>query len=250
MTERKGNTLLSIKNLEKTYQGGVLAVKDVSFEVKEKEVVVIIGASGSGKSTVLRCVNQLIEPSDGEIYLGERRINEDGVDINEVRSEIGMVFQSFELFMHLTVIENIMLGLKKVRLFSNEKAYEIARETLEKVDMIDKVDVFPGQLSGGQKQRVAIARALAMSPKLMLFDEPTSALDPELIGSVLQSMKKLANEGMTMLVVTHEIGFAKEVGDWIIYMDDGEIIEEGEPDLILVNPKTDRLKKFLGKILR
>jgi len=137
-----------------------------------------------------------------------------------------------------------------VRLFSNEKAYEIARETLEKVDMMDKVDVFPGQLSGGQKQRVAIARALAMSPKLMLFDEPTSALDPELIGSVLQSMKKLANEGMTMLVVTHEIGFAKEVGDWIIYMDDGEIIEEGKPDLILVNPKTDRLKKFLGKILR
>ena len=250
MTERKGNTLLSIKNLEKTYQGGVLAVKDVSFEVKEKEVVVIIGASGSGKSTVLRCVNQLIEPSNGQIYLGERQINEDGVDINEVRSDIGMVFQSFELFMHLTVIENIMLGLKKVRLFNNEKAYEIARETLEKVDMIDKVDVFPGQLSGGQKQRVAIARALAMSPKLMLFDEPTSALDPELIGSVLQSMKKLANEGMTMLVVTHEIGFAKEVGDWIIYMDDGEIIEEGEPDLILVNPKTDRLKKFLGKILR
>ena len=144
MTERKGNTLLSIKNLEKTYQGGVLAVKDVSFEVKEKEVVVIIGASGSGKSTVLRCVNQLIEPSNGQIYLGERQINEDGVDINEVRSDIGMVFQSFELFMHLTVIENIMLGLKKVRLFSNEKAYEIARETLEKVDMIDKVDVFLG----------------------------------------------------------------------------------------------------------
>lgn len=247
--EREGVPIIRVRDLEKMYHGDVHAVKGVSFDVHEKEVVVIIGASGSGKSTVLRCINRLIEPTEGSVYLEDIQINKKGVDINFIRSEIGMVFQSFELFMHLTVIDNITLGLSKVRGYNYDKARQIAEETLEKVDMMDKLDVYPGQLSGGQKQRVAIARALAMNPKVMLFDEPTSALDPELIGSVLQSMKKLAAEGMTMLVVTHEIGFAKEVGDWIIYMDHGEVVEEGPPQDILVNPKTDRLQKFLGQIL-
>jgi ABC-type polar amino acid transport system ATPase subunit len=247
--ERPGTPIIRVRDLQKMYHGDVHAVKGVSFDVHEKEVVVIIGASGSGKSTVLRCINRLIEPTEGSVYLEETMINDKNVDINYIRSEIGMVFQSFELFMHLPVIDNITLGLTKVRGYNNDKARSIAEETLNKVDMMDKIEVFPGQLSGGQKQRVAIARALAMNPKVMLFDEPTSALDPELIGSVLLSMKKLAAEGMTMLVVTHEIGFAKEVGDWIIYMDEGEIVEEGPPEDVLVNPKTDRLQQFLGQIL-
>ena len=208
--------LISVKNLEKIYTGGVHAVKGVSFDVLPKQVVVIIGSSGSGKSTVLRCINRLIEPTEGEIFLEDVQINSPSTDINEIRSEIGMVFQSFELFMHLRVLDNVTLGLKKVRGYSKEKAEDIAREVLAKVDMSDKVEVYPGQLSGGQKQRVAIARSLAMNPKVMLFDEPTSALDPELIGSVLASIKSLVAEGMTMVIVTHEIGFAKEVGDWII----------------------------------
>lgn len=246
---RKSDKLiLKVENLHKEYHGGVLAVNGINFEVFEKEVVVIIGASGSGKSTVLRCINRLIEPTSGEIYLEGKKINEKTSDLNEIRSEIGMVFQSFELFMHLPVIKNITLGLEKVRGYTEEESKEIALNMLKKVDMLDKAEVYPGQLSGGQKQRIAIARALAMSPKVMLFDEPTSALDPELIGSVLKSMKQLAEEGMTMVIVTHEIGFAKEVGDWIIYMDNGEIIEEGTTE-ILNNPKTERLSKFLGQIL-
>jgi len=245
---REGKNIVQVKNLKKTYTGNVEAVKGVSFDVKEKEVVVIIGSSGSGKSTVLRCVNRLIEPTDGEIYLEDQEITHQTTNMNLIRTEIGMVFQSFELFMHLTVLDNITLGLTKVRKYSRKKAVEIAEAMLERVDMSDKRDVFPGQLSGGQKQRIAIARALAMSPKVMLFDEPTSALDPELIGSVLKTMKQLAAEGMTMLVVTHEIGFAKEVGSWIIYMDKGEIVEEGPPE-ILNNPKTKRMTQFLSQIL-
>ena len=240
--------VISVKNLEKIYTGGVHAVKDVSFDVLSKQVVVIIGSSGSGKSTVLRCINRLIEPTEGEIFLEDVQINSPSTDINEIRSEIGMVFQSFELFMHLKVLDNVTLGLTKVRGYSKEKADDIAREVLAKVDMSDKVDVYPGQLSGGQKQRVAIARSLAMNPKVMLCDEPTSALDPELIGSVLESIKSLVAEGMTMVIVTHEIGIAKEVGDWIIYMDEGQVIEAGPSDII-ENPKTDRMKKFLGQIL-
>ena len=240
--------VISVKNLEKIYTGGVHAVKGVSFDVLPKQVVVIIGSSGSGKSTVLRCINRLIEPTEGEIFLEDVQINSPSTDINEIRSEIGMVFQSFELFMHLKVLDNVTLGLTKVRGYSKDKADDIAREVLAKVDMSDKVDVYPGQLSGGQKQRVAIARSLAMNPKVMLFDEPTSALDPELIGSVLESIKSLVVEGMTMVIVTHEIGFAKEVGDWIIYMDEGRIVEQGPPD-ILASPKTGRMKKFLGQIL-
>ena len=227
--------VISVKNLEKIYTGGVHAVKDVSFDVLSKQVVVIIGSSGSGKSTVLRCINRLIEPTEGEIFLEDVKINSHSTDINEIRSEIGMVFQSFELFMHLKVLDNVTLGLTKVRGYSKEKADDIAREVLAKVDMSDKVDVYPGQLSGGQKQRVAIARSLAMNPKVMLFDEPTSALDPELIGSVLESIKSLVAEGMTMGIVTHEIGFAKEVGDWIIYMDKGQVIEAGPSDIIAVS---------------
>ncbi len=250
--DRKPKEIIRVENLVKIYPGKheVHAVKGVSFTVNEGEVVVIIGSSGSGKSTVLRCINRLIEPTSGRVFLEGKQINTSNVDINEIRSEIGMVFQSFELFMHLTVKDNITLGLTKVRGYSIEKADEIAMYNLEKVNMRDKANVYPGQLSGGQKQRVAIARALAMNPKVMLFDEPTSALDPELIGSVLQTMKKLANEGMTMLVVTHEIGFAKEVGDWIVYMDHGEIVEEGHADEVLDNPKSDRLKQFLGQILQ
>ena len=242
------SAVISVKNLEKIYTGGVHAVKGVSFDVLPKQVVVIIGSSGSGKSTVLRCINRLIEPTEGEIFLEDVQINSPSTDINEIRSEIGMVFQSFELFMHLKVLDNVTLGLTKVRGYSKEKADDIAREVLAKVDMSDKVDVYPGQLSGGQKQRVAIARSLAMNPKVMLFDEPTSALDPELIGSVLESIKSLVAEGMTMVIVTHEIGFAKEVGDWIIYMDEGQVVEAGPSDII-ENPKTDRMKKFLGQIL-
>ena len=247
MTDEE-SPVIRVKNLEKIYSGGVHAVKGVSFDVFPKQVVVIIGSSGSGKSTVLRCVNRLIEPTEGEIYLEDVQINSPSTDINDIRSEIGMVFQSFELFMHLKVIDNVTLGLMKVRGYSNEKAEGIAHEVLAKVDMSDKTEVYPGQLSGGQKQRVAIARSLAMNPKVMLFDEPTSALDPELIGSVLESIKSLVEEGMTMVIVTHEIGFAKEVGDWIIYMDEGQVVEAGTSDII-ENPKTDRMKKFLGQIL-
>jgi len=244
----KESAVISVKNLEKIYTGGVHAVKGVSFDVLPKQVVVIIGSSGSGKSTVLRCINRLIEPTEGEIFLEDVQINSPSTDINEIRSEIGMVFQSFELFMHLKVLDNVTLGLTKVRGYSKEKADDIARAVLAKVDMSDKVDVYPGQLSGGQKQRVAIARSLAMNPKVMLFDEPTSALDPELVGSVLESIKSLVAEGMTMVIVTHEIGFAKEVGDWIIYMDEGQVVESGTPDMI-ASPKTERMKKFLGQIL-
>ena len=240
--------VIRVTGLEKIYSGGVHAVKGVSFDVFPKQVVVIIGSSGSGKSTVLRCINRLIEPTEGEIYLEDVQINSSSTDINEIRSEIGMVFQSFELFMHLKVLDNVTLGLTKVRGYSREKAEKVALEVLAKVDMSDKVDVYPGQLSGGQKQRVAIARSLAMNPKVMLFDEPTSALDPELIGSVLESIKSLVEEGMTMVIVTHEIGFAKEVGDWIIYMDEGQVVESGPP-AIIDNPETDRMKKFLGQIL-
>ena len=207
--------------MHKTYAGGVHAVRGVSFDVNQGESVAIIGSSGSGKSTVLRCINRLIEPSEGEVRLRGNLINTPSADINDVRSRIGMVFQSFELFSHLRVIDNITLGLRHVRKMSKREAEIEAHEVLEKVDMLDRKDAFPGNLSGGQKQRVAIARALAMKPEVMLFDEPTSALDPELIGSVLKTIRGLADEGMTMIVVTHEIGFARDVADRVIYMDKG-----------------------------
>jgi len=237
--------VLIIENLEKIYAGGVHAVRGVSFKVRKGESVAIIGSSGSGKSTVLRCINRLIEPTMGTIKLNGEVINNPLADVNEIRSKIGMVFQSFELFSHLKVLENITLGLRYVRGMNKEDAEKIALEVLERVDMLDRIDAYPGNLSGGQKQRVAIARSLAMHPEVILFDEPTSALDPELIGSVLQTIRGLADEGMTMVIVTHEINFAKDVADRIIYMDKGTIAEEGPSDII-ENPKSERLKEFLS----
>jgi len=239
--------VLDIENLEKTYAGGVHAVKGISFDVKKGESVAIIGSSGSGKSTVLRCINRLIEPTKGNIKLNNQIINNPLADVNEIRSKIGMVFQSFELFSHLKVLDNITLGLRHVRGMSKDEAEESALEVLARVDMLDRIDAFPGNLSGGQKQRVAIARALAMHPEVILFDEPTSALDPELIGSVLQTIRSLADEGMTMVIVTHEINFARDVADRIIYMDKGLIAEQG-PSSIIENPNSDRLKEFLSSM--
>ena len=239
--------ILNVQNLEKTYVGGVHAVRGVSFEVNKGESLAIIGSSGSGKSTVLRCINRLIEPTKGVIKLRGEQINTPAVDINEVRSRIGMVFQSFELFSHLRVIDNVSLGLIHVRGMSKDEANREASDVLEKVDMLDRVDAYPGNLSGGQKQRVAIARALAMKPEVMLFDEPTSALDPELIGSVLETIRGLADEGMTMVVVTHEIGFARDVAKRVIYMDEGLVAEEG-PSSIIDEPRTERLMEFLSSI--
>ena len=239
--------VLDIENLEKTYAGGVHAVKGISFNVKKGESVAIIGSSGSGKSTVLRCINRLIEPTKGNIRLNYQIINNPLADVNEIRSKIGMVFQSFELFSHLKVLDNITLGLRHVRGMNKDDAEDSALEILARVDMLDRVEAFPGNLSGGQKQRVAIARALAMHPEVILFDEPTSALDPELIGSVLQTIRSLADEGMTMVIVTHEINFARDVADRIIYMDKGLIAEQG-PSSIIENPVTDRLKQFLSSM--
>ncbi len=237
--------VLIVENMHKVYPGGVHAVKGISFKVNEGESVAIIGSSGSGKSTVLRCINRLIEPTEGIIKLKGEQINTPVADVNEIRSRIGMVFQSFELFAHLKVLQNITLGLIHVRGMSTEEAEKIALEVLERVEMLDRKDAYPGNLSGGQKQRVAIARALAMKPEILLFDEPTSALDPELIGSVLENIRSLANEGMTMIIVTHEIGFARDVANRIIYMDEGIIAEVGSSEII-DNPQTERMKKFLS----
>ena len=239
--------VLDIENLEKIYPGGVHAVQGITFDVKKGESVAIIGSSGSGKSTVLRCINRLIEPTKGTIKLNDEIINNPLADVNEIRSKIGMVFQSFELFAHLKVLDNITLGLRHVRGMNREEAEKSALEVLARVDMLDRTEAFPGNLSGGQKQRVAIARALAMHPEVILFDEPTSALDPELIGSVLQTIRGLADEGMTMVIVTHEINFARDVADRIIYMDKGLIAEQG-PSTIIENPKSDRLKQFLSSM--
>lgn len=239
--------ILSVKDMEKTYPGGVHAVRGISFDVNEGESVAIIGSSGSGKSTVLRCINRLIEPTKGVVRLKGEQINTPAAGINEVRSRIGMVFQSFELFAHLKVLDNITLGLIHVRRMSREEANEEAKNVLDRVDMLDRIDAYPGNLSGGQKQRVAIARALAMKPEVMLFDEPTSALDPELIGSVLETIRGLADEGMTMVVVTHEISFARDVADRVIYLDEGVVAEEG-PSSIIDDPKTERMRRFLSSI--
>ena len=242
-----GNVVLSIRDLHKIYPGGVHAVRGVSFDVHEGESVAIIGSSGSGKSTVLRCINRLIEPTEGAIELRGEQINTPSANVNEVRSRIGMVFQSFELFSHLKVLDNVTLGLRHVRGMSKSEAEEVALDVLERVDMLERIEAYPGNLSGGQKQRVAIARALAMKPEVILFDEPTSALDPELIGSVLQTIRGLADEGMTMVIVTHEINFAKDVADRIVYLDQGKVAEEG-PSSIINQPKTERLQRFLSSM--
>lgn len=241
--------MIQLKNLVKSF-GSLTVLKGVDLTVNEKEVVVLIGASGSGKSTLLRCLNFLEVYDNGAIQIQGEHIFPDKSNLNKVREEVGMVFQHFNLFPHKTVLENIIeapVYVKKVRV---DEAKQQAYELLEKVGLRDKADVYPDSLSGGQKQRVAIARALAMKPKIMLFDEPTSALDPELVGEVLQVMKQLANDGMTMVVVTHEMGFAREVADRVAFMHDGQILEQDQPKNFFDHPQNDRTKQFLNSILK
>lgn len=244
-----GKIILQVDDLFKEFDGGVKAVDGLSFEVHDKEVVAIVGASGSGKSTVLRCINRLEQPTGGTIIFDGTDIMDPSVDLNSIRSEIGFVFQSFELFPHLKVLSNVSVALELVRGMSTEDATKQAKKILNELDLGDKFDFYPGQLSGGQKQRVAIARALSMDPKMILFDEPTSALDPELIGYVLDTIRQLADKGMTMIVVTHQIGFAADVADWAIYMTEGKIVEQGPADQVLKNPQEERTKQFLASTL-
>lgn len=240
--------MIKIRGLNKWF-GDLHVLKDVDLDVAEKEVVVVIGASGSGKSTLLRCINFLEFAQKGQVFIDGKETDFRSKKLHLVRMEVGMVFQHFNLFPHRTVMGNVMEGLTQVKKIPREQAIGQGRELLEKVGLSDKADVYPAMLSGGQKQRVAIARALAMNPKIMLFDEPTSALDPELVGEVLQVMKNLAHEGMTMMVVSHEMGFAREVGDRVIYMDEGRIIEEGLPDELYKNPQHERTRSFLARLL-
>ncbi|EHL79468.1 amino acid ABC transporter ATP-binding protein [Bacillus smithii] len=240
--------MISVKGLKKSY-GDTEVLKDISIDIHPKEVVVVIGPSGSGKSTFLRCLNMLETISGGHVIIDGMDLADKKTDINKVRTEVGMVFQQFNLFPHKTVLENITLSPIIVRKWSKEKAEKKAMELLEKVGLSDKANVYPHSLSGGQKQRVAIARALAMEPKVMLFDEPTSALDPEMVGEVLEVMKQLAQEGMTMVVVTHEMGFACEVGDRVVFMDGGYIVEENTPQELFDHPQHERTKSFLSKVL-
>ncbi|MEH7176859.1 amino acid ABC transporter ATP-binding protein [Neobacillus vireti] len=241
-------SMITVKNLRKSF-GSLEVLKDINAEVKEKEVICVIGPSGSGKSTFLRCLNRLEEISGGQVVINGHDITDKKVDLNKVRQEVGMVFQQFNLFPHKTVLENITLGPIKIHSKEKTAAEKLALELLDKVGLREKANSYPGELSGGQKQRVAIARALAMNPKIMLFDEPTSALDPEMVGDVLEVMKQLAKEGMTMVVVTHEMGFAREVGDRVIFMDGGYIVEENEPNQLFSNPQHERTKAFLSKVL-
>lgn len=238
--------IIQVTDLRKSY-GKLEVLKGINTQVAEREVVCVIGPSGSGKSTFLRCLNQLEEMSGGRIVIAGRDLSDPKVDINKVREEVGMVFQRFNLFPHKTVLENVTLAPIKVKKMPPEEARKHGLALLKKVGLEDKADVYPDRLSGGQMQRVAIARALAMNPKVMLFDEPTSALDPELVGEVLGVMKNLAKEGMTMIVVTHEMGFAREVSDRVIFMDQGVIVEEGAPEQIFSSPRNDRLRAFLGR---
>ena len=240
--------MIYINNLEKSF-GKNNVLKGVNEHIKKGEVVVVIGPSGSGKSTFLRCLNLLEEPTGGEIIFEGKNITDKKVNINKLREKMGMVFQQFNLFPHKTVLENITIAPIKVKKMKKSDAEAKAIRLLEKVVLENKKDAYPAQLSGGQKQRIAIARALAMEPDVMLFDEPTSALDPEMVGEVLNVMKDLASEGMTMVVVTHEMGFAKEVGDRIVFMDGGNILESGKPEEFFENPKNERTKEFLSKVL-
>jgi len=240
--------VIKVHNLHKSFDK-LEVLKGIDNEIAAGEVVVVIGPSGSGKSTFLRCLNALEDFQKGDIYIDGVKIKDKDVNINEIRAEVGMVFQSFNLFPHMSVLDNVALAPVKVRKQNKKEAEETAQSLLEKVGLQDKAHAYPGQLSGGQKQRVAIARALAMKPKVMLFDEPTSALDPEMVGEVLAVMKQLAQEGMTMVVVTHEMGFAREVGDRVIFMDEGVIVEEAIPEELFSNPKNERTQSFLSKIL-
>ena len=241
--------MISARGLTKTFNRTIHAVKNVDLEVDAGEVVVIVGPSGSGKSTVLRCLNLLEIPTEGEVIVDGFDLTDPSTDIDSVRAEVGMVFQQFNLFPHLTVLENITLALKKVRGKNKKEASEIAIQQLTRVGIPEKADSFPRQLSGGQQQRVAIARSLAMQPKIMLFDEPTSALDPEMVKEVLDVMLKLAADGMTMVVVTHEMGFAKAAADRLVFIDEGEIVEVGLPEEIFNNPTHQRTRDFFDKIL-
>jgi polar amino acid transport system ATP-binding protein len=240
--------MIRVKNLNKSY-GNLHVLKDINLSVNKSEVVVLIGASGSGKSTLIRCINFLEMKDSGEIIIEGVSIDPKKQDLSKVRQKVGMVFQHFNLFPHKTVLENIIEAPVMVKKISREQATQEALQLLQKVGLEEKADVYPSSLSGGQKQRVAIARSLAMKPDIMLFDEPTSALDPELVGEVLETMKQLAKEGMTMIIVTHEMGFAKEVADWVVYMNQGRIVEIGRPVEIFNNPKEERTREFLNRVL-
>ena len=240
--------MIKVENLKKSF-GNLEVLKDINAEIKDGEVVVILGPSGSGKSTFLRCLNLLETPTSGHIYLDNEEITKKDINIDNVRKKMGMVFQQFNLFPNKTILQNITLAPILTNTMTEEEANKKAIELLERVGLVDKKDSYPKQLSGGQKQRIAIVRALCMEPEIMLFDEPTSALDPEMVGEVLEVMKSLARDGMTMVVVTHEIGFAREVGDRIIFMDKGYIVEENIPEEILYNPKEERTNDFLSKVL-
>lgn len=244
--------MISVKNLEKTFhtsRGDLPVLKGITQTIEKGEKVVIVGPSGSGKSTFLRCLNLLEKPTSGEIWFEEEEITNPKCNINLLRQKMGMVFQHFNLFPHLTILQNITLAPVSLKLKTQNEANEIALQLLERVGLADKANAYPAQLSGGQKQRIAIVRSLAMSPKVMLFDEPTSALDPEMVGEVLQVMKQLAEEGMTMIVVTHEMGFAREVATRILFMDQGQVLEEATPQEFFANPKHPRLQDFLSKVL-
>ena len=240
--------MIKVVNLHKHF-GKLEVLKGIDYEIQEKEVVCVIGPSGSGKSTFLRCMNLLEEVTDGAIYIEGVKINDPKANINDIRTEVGMVFQQFNLFPHMSVLDNITMAPMQIRKLNKADAQKLALELLDKVGLREKADNYPQQLSGGQQQRVAIARALAMKPKIMLFDEPTSALDPEMVKEVLDVMKNLAKEGMTMVIVTHEMGFAREVSDRVLFMDGGYIVEQGQPDQLFGNPQNERTKAFLGKVL-
>ena len=240
--------MIKVKNLHKKF-GDLMVLDGIDEHIEQGEVVVVIGPSGSGKSTFLRCLNLLETATDGEIYVDDRQINAPKVNVNEVRQKMGMVFQQFNLFPHLTIMDNITLAPVLLKKMTKEEAVRKGQELLERVNLAEKADAYPAQLSGGQKQRVAIARALAMNPEIMLFDEPTSALDPEMVGEVLDVMKDLARSGMTMVIVTHEMGFAREVASRVLFIDQGKVMESGTPEEVFNNPQNERTKLFLSKVL-
>jgi polar amino acid transport system ATP-binding protein len=244
--DRSGDTLpaIDVRQLHK-YFGDLEVLKGIDFHVGQGEVVCVIGPSGSGKSTLLRCINRLEEPNGGQILIEGDDITDIDADVDALRSRIGMVFQSFNLFPHLSVLRNLTIAQRRVRRRSRHEAREVAERNLERVGLIEKIDAYPAHLSGGQQQRVAIARALSMDPDMMMFDEPTSALDPELVGEVLAVMRDLASEGMTMMVVTHEMSFAREVADRIVFMDEGVVVEEGPPEQLITDPRHERTRRFL-----